>query len=577
MKANKPLVLKSENAANYIGIAASPGWAIARAHVLTSHALTVTHHHVAPTDVSAEQARLQLAFEAAHNELNQLQLGTKLHNTQPELAAVLEVHRLMLADPVLYDAALDYIASHQANAAWALSEQVQVLAQSFERMENPYFRERALDVHQVGQRVLQHLLLENVGSVNHALDTHTPIVLVAQDLAPAEFAQWQHVALAGIVTAVGGVSSHTAIVARAHGLPAVLGVAGAADVIADGALVAMNGATGELWVNPNAEQLAQLQQQHDAWHSENKRQTAQVLLPATTACGTAVQVYANIETPADMPAVLAAGLDGVGLMRSEFLFMGRNILGRDIGFNTLPSEDEQTAAYSAVVQALAGKPATIRTLDVGADKVLNPAHAQDIATQQNPALGLRAVRYCLANPELFLTQLRALLRAAAHGPVAILLPMISSAAEVLACRAHLTTAREQLQRSGTPHGAMDAVSLGVMIEIPAAAIAIDTLLPHIDFCSVGTNDLIQYTLAIDRNDPAVAALYDPRHPAVLQLLSYVFERCAAAGKHVTVCGEMAGDATLTAELLNLGLRRFSVNPSQSAAVKAAIRQTTLRS
>jgi phosphoenolpyruvate-protein phosphotransferase (PTS system enzyme I) len=347
--------------------------------------------------------------------------------------------------------------------------------------------------------------------------------------------------------------------ARAHGIPAVLGIAQASEHIMDGDLIALNGSTGQLWVNPSAEALSALLAQQTAWNAQQAFAIDQVLQPAVTACGQVVAVMGNIEHPHDMPHVLAAGLDGVGLFRSEFLFMGRD---------ALPTEDEQTSAYTAVVTALAGKIATIRTLDVGADKLLNAAHAHDSAASPNPALGLRAVRYCLAHPDVFLTQLRAILRAAAHGPVNLLLPMIASTSEVLECRRMLTQAQTALQRDKVPHG---AVKLGVMIEIPAAAIAIDTLLAHIDFCSVGTNDLIQYTLAIDRTDASVAALYDPVHPAVTALLSQVFTACAAAGKPVSVCGEMAGDARYTHHLLNLGLRQFSLNPSQAAAVKAAVR------
>ncbi len=536
------------------GIAASPGWAIASAHVLTEHALLVPHHHIAGVEVAHEQNQLKNAFEAVHAELNALSSDTR----QKELHALLEVHRQMLTDPVLYDAALAYIADQLVNAAWALSEQVQQLAQVFESMDDAYIAERALDVRQVGQRVLRHLAGAETSKAA-VVASDKPIVLVAHDLAPADFVQWQHVALAGLITELGGQSSHTAIMARAHGIPAVLGIAQAAERIMDGDLIALNGSTGELWVNPSAQQLSLLIAEQTAWNAQQALATAQVQQPAITACGQAVLVMGNIEHPEDMPHVLAAGLDGVGLFRSEFLFMGRD---------ALPSEDEQTAAYTAVVQALAGKPATIRTLDVGADKILNAAHAQDSAISPNPALGLRAVRYCLAHPELFLTQLRAILRAAAHGPVNLLIPMIASASEVHECQRLLSQAQASLQVQGIAHG---AVKLGVMVEIPAAAIAIHTLLPHVDFCSIGTNDLIQYTLAIDRTDAAVAALYDPVHPAVTALLSQVFSACAAAGKPVSVCGEMAGDAKYTHHLLGLGLRQFSLNPSQAAAVKAAVR------
>ncbi len=541
--------------AQFQGIAASPGWAIASAHVLSAHALTVAHHHIAPGAVDGEQTKLKNAFEAVHAELDMLSSDTR----HKELHALLEVHRQMLSDPVLFDAALSYIATQQVNAAWALSEQVQQLVLVFESMDDAYLAERALDVNQVGQRILSHLNGVETVKPNPA-NTDKPIVLVAQDLAPADFAQWQHVALAGLVTELGGQSSHTAIMARAHGIPAVLGIARATETMMDGDLIALNGSTGELWINPSSEQLNRLMSEQTAWNVQQALALAQVQHAAVTRCGQTVTVLGNIEHPEDMPHVLAAGLDGVGLFRSEFLFMGQA---------QLPSEDAQTRAYTAVVHALNGKPATLRTLDVGADKLLNAAHAQDSVASPNPALGLRAVRYCLAHPDVFLTQLRAILRAAAHGPVNMLLPMIASVSEVQACQRLLSQAQASLQAEGITQG---AVKLGVMIEIPAAAIAINTLLPHIDFCSIGTNDLIQYTLAIDRTDAAVAALYDPVHPAVTALLSQVLSACAEAGKPVSVCGEMAGDARYTHHLLQLGLRQFSLNPSQAAAVKAQIRQ-----
>lgn len=553
---SKPI---SEPVSPLKGIAACPGWAIAIAHVLSSHALAVPHHHIASADIPAEQRALKAAFTAVEAELNALSVSNRAGApAHTELQAILDVHKHMLKDPLFYDAGVAYIASHAVNAAWALSEQVQQLVQAFETMDDAYLAQRALDVRQVGQRVLRHLAGEHALAAPSVQPTH-PIVLVAQDLAPAEFVQWQQVVLAGLVTELGGQSSHTAIVARAHNIPAVLGVACATQRIADGDVLALNGASGELWVNPSAAQLHYLLEQQTAWNAQQAAAQALADQPATTLCGQSVQVLGNIEHPHDMPSVLSAGLDGVGLFRSEFLFMGRD---------HLPTEDEQTQAYAAVVLALNGKPATIRTLDVGADKLLNHAHAQQTAASPNPALGLRAVRYCLAHPTVFLTQLRALLRAAAHGHVQILLPMVASVREVLACKQLLEQAERALKREGVVYG---KVQLGIMVEIPAAALIIEQLLPLIDFCSVGTNDLIQYTLAIDRTDAAVAALYDPLHPAITQLLSQVFAACQRLNKPVSVCGEMAGDARFTHHLLALGLRVFSLNPSQGAAVKAQVR------
>ncbi len=576
------------NIASALGIAASPGWAIATAYVLNPQVPTAAYYPVDADWVVHEQAQITAAFATVRDELLLLAAPLKPLAQQglahQEVYALLEMQALMLDDPALYDATLAYIASERVNAAWALSQQTQRLAASFESMSDAYFRERALDVRQLGQRLLSCLLTPHhnhwayIGlpqPVSQQSDgAAPPTILVAQDVPPAYFAQWYapnaqaaHLpeaqtphAFSGLITELGGYSSHTAIMARSHGIPAVLGVVQALDRIQTGDLIAINGATGELWIKPTPAQLAQLYAAQSHWNAQTALDLQHVAQAAVTQCGQTITVLGNIEQPSDMPSVMAAHLDGVGLFRTEFLFMGKDVL---------PTEAEQTAAYTAVMQALNGKPATIRTLDVGADKLLNASHAREAADAPNPALGLRAVRYSLAHPELFLTQLRALLQAARFGLIKILLPMIASVDELKQCRDYLNQATQQLTQAGIAYG---AVELGVMVEIPAAAISIDTLLPYMDFCSVGTNDLIQYTLAIDRTDASVAHLYNPTHPAITSLLSHVFKRCHAAGKPVSVCGEMAGDVRYTHALLDLGLRVFSLNANQAAAVKTAIRQ-----
>ena len=545
---------------DFQGLAASAGWAIGTAHVLDAHALVVPHLLISPDQVAAEQGRLRAAIAATLAELGALR-ASLVREKHTEISAFIEVHELMLHDPVLVDETLAYIAQHQVNAAWALSEQVQTLAATFTAMDDAYLRERAFDVQQVGERVLAHILVDGdvTVSVQEPILPRDDLILVCRDLAPADFVQWQSARLRGLVTEVGGVSSHTAIVARAQGLPAVLAVAQATQRVRDGDTLVLDGASGQVWVNPMPAVLAALQVRLQAWQGVQAAAQLALALPAVTACGTVVSIVGNIEGPQDMPAVAQAHLDGVGLMRSEFLFMGRD---------ALPSEDEQYAAYRAVVDALAGKPATIRTLDVGADKLLNAAHSSAVMASPNPALGLRAVRYSLAHPKAFLSQLRALLRAAHHGPVRILLPMVATVAELQACATLIAQAKSQLSACGALFG---SAQLGMMVEIPATAVAIDDFLPHVDFCSIGTNDLIQYTLAIDRTDAQVAYLYDPEHPALTRLIRQVIQACDTAGKHVSVCGEMAGDAAMTHHLLALGLRSFSLNAGQAAAVKAAVR------
>lgn len=545
---------------SFRGLPASPGWAIGTAHVLAAHALLVAHEPIHEAQVSAEQDTLKAAIAATLSELAALRASLAFEK-HTEISAFIEVHELMLHDPVLVDETLALIANRRINAAWALSEQVQALAGTFAEMDDAYLRERAFDVQQVGERVLQHLDAQNHDHPIHtqAAALAQDTILICRDLAPADFAQWQRANVKGLVTEVGGVSSHTAIVARAHGLPSVLAVAGAVSKVQDGDCVVLDGHTGHVWVNPDAASMAALRAAQDRWQQQVGALNEASAQPAVTQCGLSIQILGNIESPQDMPALAAAHLDGVGLMRSEFLFMGAS---------SLPSEDEQFAAYAAVVHALNGKPAFIRTLDVGADKLLNANHASEVTASPNPALGLRAVRYSLANETVFLQQLQALLRAAALGPVHVVLPMIGNASEIKACKALLQRAQAVLLERGVPYG---EVQLGMMVEIPAAAIAIESLLPLVDFCSVGTNDLIQYTLAIDRTDAQVSYLYDPLHPALTSLMTQVLNACKAAGKHVSVCGEMAGDSAFTHHLLDLGLRSFSLAAGQAAAVKAAVR------
>jgi phosphoenolpyruvate-protein phosphotransferase (PTS system enzyme I) len=547
--------------ADLSGLAASPGWAIGTAYVLAAHALLVAHEPIHDTQIGAEQGKLKAAIAATLTELAALRASLAFEK-HAEISAFIEVHELMLHDPVLVDETLALIASRRINAAWALSEQVQVLAGTFAAMDDAYLRERAFDVQQVGERVLQHLDVHSHSTPMHtqAAALAKDTILICRDLAPADFAQWQRANVRGLITEVGGVSSHTAIVARAHGLPSVLAVAGAVNRVQDGDCVVLDGHTGSIWLNPDAARMALLLASKHRWQQQLDKLNDASVQPAVTQCGQHIQILGNIESPQDMSALRAAHLDGVGLMRSEFLFMGRA---------TLPSEDEQFAAYAAVVQALQGKPAIIRTLDVGADKLLNAHHASEVTASPNPALGLRAIRYSLANEAVFLQQLQALLRAAALGPVHILLPMIGNADEINACKALLQRAQTILAERGTHYG---DVQLGIMVEVPAAAIAIESLVPLVDFCSIGTNDLIQYTLAIDRTDAQVSYLYDPVHPALTCLIAQVVRVCTAAGKHVSLCGEMAGDAALTHHLLSLGLRSFSLAAGQAAGVKAAVRR-----
>ncbi len=384
-----------------------------------------------------------------------------------------------------------------------------------------------------------------------------PLVLVAHDLSPADMLQFKQSLFAGFITDVGGKTSHTAIVARSMDIPAVVGARTCSQLVRQDDWVIIDGDAGVVIVDPSSIILAEYGFKQRQGELERGRLQRLLHTPAVTMDGEKVQLLANIEMPEDAAVALKAGALGVGLFRSEFLFMGRQ--GR------LPDEEEQFQAYKKAVEGMHGLPVTIRTVDVGADKPLDETLRDD--AHLNPALGLRAIRWSLADPAMFLTQLRAILRAAAFGQVRLLVPMLAHASEIRQTLAHIEQARAMLDHKGVAFG---PVKLGAMIEIPAAALSLKLFLKHFDFLSIGTNDLIQYTLAIDRADESVAHLYDPLHPAVLRLVADTITECNAQGKDVSVCGEMAGDIGLTKLLLGLGLRSFSMHPAQILAVKQEI-------
>jgi len=388
-------------------------------------------------------------------------------------------------------------------------------------------------------------------------------VLVAHDLSPADTLQFKHSVFVGFVTDVGGKTSHTAIVARSMDIPAVVGARSASLLVRQDDWVVIDGDAGLLIVNPSDIVLAEYGFKQRQGEVERQRLARIKNTPAVTLDGERVELLANIEQPSDTLPALAVSAVGVGLFRTEFLFMGR-------AHGQLPDEDEQYEAYRATVEGMHGLPVTIRSVDVGADKPLDRSRIDE---HLNPALGLRAIRWSLSEPAMFLTQLRAVLRAAAHGKVNLLIPMLAHLREVQQVKALLAKARAQLDASAAVHG---PVRLGAMIEIPAAALALRLFMKHFDFFSIGTNDLIQYTLAIDRVDESVAHLYDPLHPAVLQLVAGAIAECRDQGKPVSVCGEMAGDPTMTRLLLGLGLRSFSMHPSQILAVKQQVLRADTR-
>lgn len=556
------------------GLAVSRGIAIGRAVVVASSRVEVRHYFIEAAQVDAEIARARAARDAVVDELQRL-VNDLPEDAPGELAALLEVHLMLLQDEVLASGVRHWIKERLYNAEWALMTQLEQVSRQFDEMEDPYLRERKADLEQVADRILRYMRgiaaspiaqppVALPDGVQPTLDgvADGPLVLVAQDLSPADMLQFKRSVFAGFVTAVGGKTSHTAIVARSMDIPAVVGARAASQLIRQDDWIIIDGNAGVVLVDPSPIILEEyrFRQRHDVLERERLARLRHT--PAITLDGQKVDLLANIEQPSDAAAAVHAGAVGVGLFRSEFLFMGRE--------GKLPGEDEQFVAYKAAVEGMQGLPVTIRTIDVGADK---PLHKSSKETSLNPALGLRAIRWSLAEPAMFRTQLRAILRAAVFGQVQLLFPMVSHQHEVLGILAQVRLAQAELDARGVAYG---QVQLGAMIEIPAAAIMVRSILKHFDFVSIGTNDLIQYTLAIDRADEAVAHLYDPLHPAVLALVAQVIDAANAMGKQVCVCGEMAGDTSMTRLLLGLGLRCFSMHPAQILSVKQEVLRADTR-
>ncbi len=542
------------------GIPVSRGIAIGRAHLLRPAARDVKHYLVAEEKIEAEVARLTAAINAVNQELQTVRRDLP-PDAPSELAAFIDVHALILADPIIAENPLKIIRSRHYNAEWALLTQIDELSAQFDEIEDDYLRERKNDILQVGERILRRLTgsAGTLPATTGAQEASAQMIVVAHDISPADMLQFRDRAFVGFVTDLGGQNSHTAIVARSLDIPAAVGMATASSLIAEDDWLIIDGDAGIVIVDPAPLVLEHYRESQNQLMRERKKLGKLRKTPAVTRDGTHIHLLANIELPEDCAGALDAGAVGVGLFRSEFLFMGRT--GQTA---RLPSEDEQFESYRKAVVAMKGRPVTIRTLDVGADKPLD----KDEETALNPALGLRAIRYCLSEPQMFLTQLRAILRASAYGPINLLIPMLAHAFEIDQTLSLIAQAKAQLRDAKKKFD--PEIPVGAMIEIPAAALTLPLFIKRLNFLSIGTNDLIQYTLAIDRVDHEVAHLYNPLHPAVLQLLAMTISAGAKAGIPVAVCGEIAGDVKLTRLLLGLGLREFSMHPAQLLSVKQEI-------
>jgi phosphoenolpyruvate-protein phosphotransferase (PTS system enzyme I) len=541
------------------GVGVSAGIAIGRAQLVSHALLEVAHYTISAKQVPAEIERLNLALREVRHELETLRGAMAADDVPGEFGAFIDVHWMILNDPTLAETPKRIIAEQHCNAEWALAQQMGVLVDQFEQIEDSYLRERKADVVQVGERVLKRLM-GRPGTLP-AAKAEEQTILVAHDLSPADVIQFKHHHYGAFLTDLGGVTSHTAIVARSLNVPAVVATHNARQLIRDGELLIVDGTNHVVIVNPDRAVLAEYRLKSNELDLARQKLKRLRTKPAETLDGIRIELQANIELPDDLEQALENGASGVGLFRSEFLFLNRD---------GLPSEDEQFEAYRVVAQGMGDKPVTIRTFDLGADK--QKAGLDGLArVAPNPALGLRAIRFCLAEPKLFLTQLRAILRASSYGNVQILVPMLASAGEIDQTLALIARAKESLREQGVAFNANIAV--GGMIEIPAAVLAMDAFLSRLDFLSIGTNDLIQYTLAVDRADEAVSHLYDPLHPAVVRLLALAIGTANKARVPIAVCGEMAGEPLLTRLLLGMGLKQFSMHPAHLLAVKQRVLQS----
>ncbi|HUU72251.1 MAG TPA: phosphoenolpyruvate--protein phosphotransferase [Burkholderiales bacterium] len=538
------------------GVGICGGIAIGRAQLVSHAQLEVAHYDIPKSKVATEKSRFDAAIAQVREDLTELADHIPPGAPPAEFEAFLNLHRMILEDSTLSEVPKELIASMRCNAEWALKLQMDALVEQFASIEDPYLRERKADIHQVVERVLKALLGRPGYAVRGIPEENA--ILVAHDLSPADVLVFKQHHFASFITDLGGATSHTAIVARSLNIPSVVALHQARTLIRENETLIVDGDHGVVIVNPDESVLTEYRLRQGQLQLEREKLKRITRTKTATLDQIDVDLHANIELPEDVAVAKENGATGIGLFRTEFLFLDRG---------DLPSEDEQFEAYRRVATDMEGMPVTIRTFDLGADKQVE--NFGRVAA--NPALGLRAIRLCLAEPRMFHHQLRAILRASHYGKVRILIPMLSSMHEIDQTLHLIAEARESLDAQGIPYDAN--VEVGGMIEVPAAALSVNMFMRKLDFVSIGTNDLIQYTLAIDRSDDAVAHLYDPLHPAVLELVSHIIRSANRAGKPVTVCGEMAGDVRLTRLLLGFGLRQFSMHPAYLLAVKQIVLQT----
>ncbi len=549
------------------GVSVSKGIAIGKAVLISRAALEVSHYLVEPGTEELEANKLLQAFEQVSNELSALKI-TLPKDAPQEMAAFLDVHQMILSDPTLAQKPLELIRQKRLNAAWALTTELNDLLEQFSEIEDPYLKERGNDIRQVAERVIKAIHSQNrqtviggEGLISGDFDDGT--IVVAHDIAPHDMLRFKENDLSGFVTDLGGKTSHTAIVARSLEIPALVGIRHASDIIEHGDWLIIDGNAGIVIVAPDEALLSEYRTLQSEQYRKTQKLQELKYSPTKTKDGVDIELFANIELPEDTRHAIELGSVGIGLFRSEFLFMNQQY--------GLPDEEKQYQEYTRAVEAMFGLPVNIRTIDIGSDKSVSGAETGSTGTSP---LGLRAIRWSLSEPEIFLTQLRAILRASAHGKVRLLLPMLAHAQEIYESLRLIDKAKQQLRERGQAFN--PNIEVGAMIEVPAAALMMPLFVKHFDYLSIGTNDLIQYTLAIDRADHAVAHLYDPLNPAVLNLIASVIRQAQKANVPIAVCGEMAGDPALTKLLLAMGLTDFSMHFSQLLLVKREILQADTR-
>ncbi|MDF7675253.1 phosphoenolpyruvate--protein phosphotransferase [Neisseriaceae bacterium ESL0693] len=541
------------------GVAVGAGMAIGRVHLVLRGMDDIPHLELSDEDaVKAEIMRYEQAIKGTRRQLEQLRIAIP-ENAPTELGAFISLHLMLLSDATLSREPIDIIQSQHVNAEWALKQQTDKLSEQFDAIEDDYLRVRKQDMLQVVERIFKNLNGLTTEVVTETDDFGEDTILVAHDLSPADTIFFKDSRIAAFVTDAGGPTSHTAILGRGLDIPSVISLGYARELLNEDELIIVDGSSGVLIIAPNEVILAEYRRRIRKFRSHRRQLNKLKHTSATTLDGMNIELMANIESVADIKSLHKLSADGVGLFRSEFSY---------INCDDLPTEEALFALYSDVIKKLKGKLLTIRTVDLGVDK--NPRwFGQSQAL--NPALGLTGIRLCLAEPIMFRTQMRAILRAAALGPVRMMWPMIASVAEIQQCLMHLNTAKQQLRERFEVFN--EDISVGAMIEIPSAALSINAILKWVDFVSIGTNDLIQYTLAVDRSDEGVSYLYQPSHPAVLKLLQHIVRTATRLNKSVSVCGEMAGDEQYTRLLLGMGLRCLSMNPNNLLLVKNRIIQS----